>query len=369
MGMGKAFTAVADDASAAYWNPAGLTRLVANEVTAMHVTLFEDTMYDFVGYAHSFPKIGSFGLAVVRVGSTGFEGRAEDGYDMGSFDISDLGVLFSYGYPLSQRVSIGGTAKLVRQKVGSYSASGGGVDVGMMYYAHKVLTFGLSVKNFLAPSIMLREQSDKFPLTARLGIACRLFQGRLQAALDINRSRDQDFKFCVGAEGWIHRMIALRAGIDETEITGGVGFLISDFRLDYAFATQTLGISHRVALTFMFGGLGAKMRLVPEVFSPMGRQKVVVMEINVSADYPLETWKVGIKDGRGILVRTWAGREMPPAQIVWDGKDQANRTVGAGKYSCEIEVTDELGRHSSYRRIVKVVSPSKEMYIPRFRLE
>ena len=52
LGMGGAYTALADDANALYWNPAGLSKLEKREFTASHAELFENTWLDFLAYAH-----------------------------------------------------------------------------------------------------------------------------------------------------------------------------------------------------------------------------------------------------------------------------------------------------------------------------
>jgi len=50
--MGGAFSAVADNIDAIYWNPAGLSRLEKREFTASHAEMFESTRLDFLAYAH-----------------------------------------------------------------------------------------------------------------------------------------------------------------------------------------------------------------------------------------------------------------------------------------------------------------------------
>src|SRR5690349_11819736 len=54
LAMGAAFVGVSDDASATYWNPAGLSQVTRKEITLMQATLFADTKYDF--YSLVFPS-------------------------------------------------------------------------------------------------------------------------------------------------------------------------------------------------------------------------------------------------------------------------------------------------------------------------
>lgn len=59
LGMGKTFVGVADDASATYWNPAGLAQLKQNELTALHASLYERTGYSFVSYGQPLKTVTS----------------------------------------------------------------------------------------------------------------------------------------------------------------------------------------------------------------------------------------------------------------------------------------------------------------------
>ena len=51
LGMGSAFTAMADDATSAFWNPAGLARLQKGEASFMHANLTMDREYNFFNYS------------------------------------------------------------------------------------------------------------------------------------------------------------------------------------------------------------------------------------------------------------------------------------------------------------------------------
>ena len=64
-GMGEAQVAVANDAYASYWNPAGLAFLEGSELALMHVNwlrnLADDLYYEFLAYRKSFPNLGTLG--------------------------------------------------------------------------------------------------------------------------------------------------------------------------------------------------------------------------------------------------------------------------------------------------------------------
>src|SRR3972149_696648 len=67
LGMGGAFVAVTSGASSVYWNPAGLALLDKTEVSLLHVSLWEDTYYDFVGIGYPTLDYGSLGIGAIRL--------------------------------------------------------------------------------------------------------------------------------------------------------------------------------------------------------------------------------------------------------------------------------------------------------------
>ena len=67
LGMGGSFVAVADDATATYWNPAGLGGLKRTEITFMHAGIFGLDSYDFLNYVQPMGA-GAFGLSWIRLG-------------------------------------------------------------------------------------------------------------------------------------------------------------------------------------------------------------------------------------------------------------------------------------------------------------
>src|SRR4029077_20118932 len=81
LAMGAAFVGVSDDASATYWNPAGLSQITRKELTLLKATLFADTTYDFYSFVKPSQKGGSaWGVSMTKLGSAGFE-KVNANYD------------------------------------------------------------------------------------------------------------------------------------------------------------------------------------------------------------------------------------------------------------------------------------------------
>jgi hypothetical protein len=174
LGMGGAFVALADDASAVYWNPAGLVSLVDIEVEAMHAEQFGDIVnYDFL--AAGFPssqRREKSAMALISLPSTtsitqgsrwedwtdGVQGTSDLGEANGEWDpgerilldegkivwknTADMALLLSYATQLNNRFRIGGTFKLVRQELMDNSSLGAGVDLGVIYSISKSASLG-----------------------------------------------------------------------------------------------------------------------------------------------------------------------------------------------------------------------------------
>jgi len=65
--MGDAFVAVANDASALYWNPAGLSQFTQNQVMFSHNKWVVDINHDFLGLVYHMDATNSFGIALTSL--------------------------------------------------------------------------------------------------------------------------------------------------------------------------------------------------------------------------------------------------------------------------------------------------------------
>ena len=91
LGMGTAYTAIAQDATAAYWNPAGLAAVRRHEFNALHASLYGGATYDYLGYGGLRAGPGVFGGTLARLGVDGAQLRDSNNQLLGSFGYSEIG--------------------------------------------------------------------------------------------------------------------------------------------------------------------------------------------------------------------------------------------------------------------------------------
>ncbi len=262
-GMGGAFIAVADDASAAYWNPAGLTR-VEPQVLFSHNSYIVDMKQEYLAAATNFGRwsvAGSFNIFDVGT----IEKRDETGELVGSgeFRPYDLSAGFSVATEVLDDLSLGATVKGVMSDIDVQTASGVLFDVGAIWEGlADGLTLGMAVRN-LGPSLTFIEEPFDPPLSMRGGLAYRLgTQGEngssFVLSMDIERMRGGDVETFVGGEWYYGQYLCGRLGARPNSDTQkyGVGFgaRYREFVIDYAYLPfrSDLGNSHRLGVTYMF---------------------------------------------------------------------------------------------------------------------
>jgi hypothetical protein len=275
-GMGNSFTAIANDASASLWNPAGISQLEMFETTFMYNKLFmgvEDVNLSQMYFAGVYPsKIGAFGLTITDFSLFGYyrENMASLSYscDIGSKFPINMGLNLKYlmhSYILDDR-----TENMDDPVFSKKSAGGFTPDFGFLLKPGR-FSFGISALNILQPDIGLKTE-DKVPMIIKFGTAYRLGDWKafenVTPTVDVSYRKptdnDADIKISGGIETWFdYNTWAIRAGGNDREITFGFSynkmFNKSGLQLDYAFLfpiqlTDTSG-SHRLALTFKYSTL------------------------------------------------------------------------------------------------------------------
>jgi len=161
MGM-SAFAAVADDINAISWNPAGLSLLERQEATAIYAPIYgsdSEINQNYLAYAYPTGKWGTIGVDLAFMDYGQMDWRDEAGGDLGEFSRSDYSIYASYGIRLVDSLSLGLSLGTTSVKMNSIddSATGLGIDLGMLYTIASRASFGLYLENIGGVSASDRE--------------------------------------------------------------------------------------------------------------------------------------------------------------------------------------------------------------------
>lgn len=251
--MGGAYTAVADDANAVAWNPAGLAGIARRELTATHMELRAGTRHDFLGYAQP-TRYGVFAAAASYLSHAAISGRNASGQPDGSFDAWDGAFSAAYGARIGffPALRLGTAVKLIQSRLADAGASSVAVDFGARYQSNEELgkgavIAGLSVQN-IGRGMRFLEEASPLPLTVAAGLGYRLPVGVTLAVDYKHRPRGGSSELSAGTEYAIFPAVALRAGYDskfagDAALSGqapfggfaaGFGVKIGGFVVDYA---------------------------------------------------------------------------------------------------------------------------------------
>jgi len=271
IGMGSAFVAIADDANAIYWNPAGLAGLKKREISSMHSEWITDIRYDFLGYVHPANKLGTFAGSFSYLSMGGIERRGENREKLsGGFTAYDLAVALSYSRALSQTMNMGVNLRFIQQKIENEDAYGIAFDLGGIYKMPiKGLSLGFTLQN-LGPKMKFISDPYSLPLTLTMGLGYRFVPG-LTLALDVRHQLIQKrTTLSLGTEYWPFSLLALRAGyvgrllssvVDRNDeeigdflgLGAGLGMRLFGYQMDYSYVPfGDLGETHRISFSFRF---------------------------------------------------------------------------------------------------------------------
>jgi hypothetical protein len=365
-GLGNAFVASANEPFGMLWNPAGLHAMYQNEVHFDTARLFEETQVQGLSFAMPMRKIPSFGVTVVSMRSGDFEQTNDLNEPMGSFKDENLAFILSASKSLNKKFSVGTSVKVVRQAVAEFDAAGFGADVGLQYDVTPIFRVGVSVLNIAGPSLQLRSTSESYPTEIRGGGAVKFLSGRGSFALEMDHKDGPGTTWHTGTEYWIHPTMAFRVGYDESYPAGGVSYKVTpEMRLDYGLTDHELGVTHRIGISYRFGGFFASSHATPEVFSPLGEQAVTKFELEAHAKADVDTWSLEIVDKQSQVVRRFSGRDQPPSHVMWDGKAESGMPLPDGLYTYQLVVTDREGRVMQDRtRTIEIATGGPQGSVP-----
>jgi len=278
-GMGGAYVSVADDATAMYWNPAGIARLNNFQATFCNTKWIADLSFHYAGAVLALGNFGNIGINTTFLTMDQIERTTifqPDGtgefFDAGSYAIG-----LSYARYLTTQFSIGFNVKYINERVYHSNAYGFAFDVGALFDTNfHGLTLGMSISNYGTkmqldgrdlqvqhdiaprtygnnPNINARLLADYFdlPLMFRVGVSMDVLKGlsnsNLILSMDALHPSDDVEYINIGGEYVFYNIFSLRAGYKELfakdseqglSFGGGIHYKImgtTTFYFDYSY--------------------------------------------------------------------------------------------------------------------------------------
>jgi len=241
--IGGAFTALANDATALYWNPAGIASLESISITANHAAWLADTKLNYFGIVLPFSRGMAVGLILNVLDYVDKqpvrtilqpEGTGED------YGAADLTLGMSYGIQLTNRFAFAVSGKYIQQKIWNETAKTFALDFGVLYHTRlKGMSIGASITNFGGDmklegrdlvrafdedpqnfsndklNVSLKTDAFPLPILFRFGLAYALelnSQNKLTTAVDVIHPSNNIESMNLGLEYSFMNLFALRAG-------------------------------------------------------------------------------------------------------------------------------------------------------------
>jgi hypothetical protein len=272
VGMGEAFTAMADDSSALYWNPAGMSLMKQKEATFMHSSLIEGINYEHLAFVMpgdsyalgtNFSYLGYGDIA-------GYDNTPNAANPSGGG--SPTGNVSAYSYVLNGGISrlfaesfaLGLSGGLVHENLAEDTANTFAINAGALYklpthFWDGRYRVGVALQN-MGPGMKFVSERDPLPHKINFGAAAEgIHKLPLNLTMDVSVPNDNDAYVSLGSEYWFRDMVALRLGYAGSKDEGrgvrvGVGIKYGGLLLDYAYAGYgDFGATNRISISMRFG--------------------------------------------------------------------------------------------------------------------
>jgi hypothetical protein len=287
--MGGSHVAIVNDATAGYWNPAGLARMNYPQISLMHEEHFGNLVnYNYGSAAIPFGTDMSLGFSIIRLSVDGIPDTRSALYDANGdgildihsdrldyskiteFNNTDWAFYFSFAKRHSENFYWGANVKIIKRDIAEYSAMGIGFDVGAFYVPVENLFLGVNIQDVTTTLVAWSTgRNELITPTLKVGAAyaVSVLGGTVLPAVDLDlrfENRKTASTFAVGPVSFdVHtgleyrfkNAFAIRAGFSEVkQFTVGAGIFLPKLQIDYSFArfSQTeierLPDTHRISI-------------------------------------------------------------------------------------------------------------------------
>ncbi len=270
-GMGEAFTALVDDATALYWNCAGLGKTDEYSISFTHHSAFAGTTDEILQFALPMNR-GRLGLGLLYSATPGIELWDKNNQLIDTFSVWDAVLALGFGIPLGKNYYLGAGFKGCYQDFYTTRGYGAGFDIGFSAQPLSFIQTGIALRNFGALKYISLE-----PLPAEIAIGIAYAAQKFKSAIDGVYPFDRRLNFRLGIEYLPFKEVSLRVGyrtgpVDLKSlglfngITAGIGINLTNLTIDYSLSPYgKLGLLHRLGIRLQLPRRGSgvlKIRVI-----------------------------------------------------------------------------------------------------------
>lgn len=263
--LGRAFTGVADNGAAAFFNPAGLSYQDGLNLLFAHHILFEDIKKEFLSIklnSTTSPLTVAISGMYINYGNLNKTTYLQPA-GIGTFSANEGYIMLSLAQKIENNFSLGGNLKLLHRKIDDLDDEGIAGDLSILFrFPDNGIQIGAGVFN-IGPKLSMYDRKESLPLMYRTGLGWKLLNDQLTFAFDLFKVKDEKLQLGLGVDFNFSKIIFLRCGYNSENDIGngfayGLGFKINELTLDYAYEpNDDVGDAHYFALAFNFGKPGA----------------------------------------------------------------------------------------------------------------
>jgi hypothetical protein len=325
-GMAGAYASAGSDIFAAHYNPASIARMLAPQVGFQYNRWFADVDQNYLAGGVRLGEAGTVAASLNWISygdmrrTTVTSGAA--GTTVGTFEARDYALGLTWARPLSDRVDIGVTTKLIGTEIDANDGVAFAADAGFRYRVTDIWNVGASILNAGTELKLVRDGSP-LPLGFRAGTSVSFLDEALVLSADLSGYRGEDVAVSIGAEYTFQKLVSIRVGYDSRNddadegLTAGAGFHYRDVDVDYAYTPfGDLGDAHRVSFNYAFASSARGLTAAPT--TPSTREAVAAAPA-VRATSDLRTSDILSREGQpavpGAERLRVATRSLPSATV------------------------------------------------------
>ena len=254
LGMGGAFVGVADDATAGFWNPAGLVQIQKRTFGAFFRKMTLDRRLSYITYCQPIRQEAAISIGWINAGVSDVVGRNENGEITEEIKNYENAIELFFGRKILDELSAGVRIGYIQYNLANINAYGIGFGFSVFGKPIQKLRLGAAVENlgmryswtsgdyWKKFDLLGSSSKEEFPINLRLGASYLLLEDKILVCSEVDINQKQEEKIHLGIEGWILKNLAARAGYDRGSLTLGVGLRqkmgATILGFDYAFVSS-----------------------------------------------------------------------------------------------------------------------------------